>query len=41
MRIIILQLWGERVQEVNDQNTDATPTSENILKDEDEDDLPF
>ena len=27
--------------EVNDQNTDATPTSENILKDEDEDDLPF
>lgn len=27
--------------EVNDQNTDATPKSENILKDEDEDDLPF
>ncbi|MAJ98041.1 MAG: hypothetical protein CMD07_04565 [Flavobacteriales bacterium] len=27
--------------EVNDQNIDATPTSENILKDEDEDDLPF
>ena len=27
--------------EVNDQNTDATPSSENILKDEDEDDLPF
>jgi len=27
--------------EVNDQNIDATPSSENILKDEDEDDLPF
>lgn len=27
--------------EVNDQNIEATPGSENILKDEDEDDLPF
>ena len=27
--------------EVNDQNIDAATTSENILKDEDEDDLPF
>ena len=27
--------------EVNDQNIDTATTSENILKDEDEDDLPF
>ena len=27
--------------EVNDQNIDAATKSENILKDEDEDDLPF